>query len=223
LGTLFLDEISEMPPAMQAKLLRVLEERRVRPVGGNQELAVDLRVVAATHRDLEQEVAAGRFRADLFYRIGVLALELPALRERLEDIPLLARHFLRTLGCDLRLPVPEVAEDEYHRLYDHPWPGNVRELRNVMERALLLGEPPSRCLGLRPTPGGARDTPGRTGDLRLASVERRHILAVLRAAGGNKSRAARLLGISRKTLERKLKAWEETPPDCVRGSPGERS
>lgn len=205
-GTLFLDEISEMPAQMQAKLLRVLEDHTIRPVGANQEVAVDVRVVAATHHVLDQEVAAGRFREDLFYRLNVLVLQVPALRQRSEDIPLLARHFLATLAADLGLPVPRYGDAEFELLRNHDWPGNVRELRNAIERSLLLVCPPSRCVRIaRANLSHLR--PDDSTDLRLSTMEQRHIQFVLQTTMGNKSEAARRLEISRKTLERKLKAW----------------
>ncbi len=204
-GTLFLDEIGEMPLSLQAHLLRMLEQRRVRPVGADREVAVDLRVVAATHRNLAEEVAAGRFREDLYYRLNVLRLRLPPLRERREDIPVLVRHFVQCLARDLGREAPPLRAADLQPLMDHPWPGNVRELRNVVERCLLLGTRPARCLDALAPPAGHPDPAG--ADLRLASVERRHILHVLALEGGNKSAAARRLGIARKTLERKLKEW----------------
>jgi two-component system NtrC family response regulator len=206
-GTLFLDEIGEMPIAMQAKLLRVLEERRIRPVGANQEAGVDVRVVAATNRDLFEEVAAGRFREDLYYRLNVLVLRMPPLRERLEDIPVLAQHFLRDLSAEMGIVMPPADTWELEQLCRYHWPGNVRELRNVIERGLLLGRQPSACIGGDRPAGGADAEILEPVDLSLESVEKRHILRVLEAAGGNKSEAARRLGVSRKTLERKLHSW----------------
>jgi DNA-binding NtrC family response regulator len=206
-GTLFLDEIGEMPIAMQAKLLRVLEERRIRPVGANQEVRVDVRVVAATNRDLSEEVAAGRFREDLYYRLNVLVLRMPPLRERLEDIPVLAQHFLQDLSAEMGIVMPPADTWELEQLCHYHWPGNVRELRNVIERGLLLGRQPSACIG-RDRPVEAADAEILEPlDLTLESVQKRHILRVLKAAGGNKSEAARRLRVSRKTLERKLQSW----------------
>jgi len=199
-GTLFLDEISELPPAAQAKLLRVLEERRIRPVGSEQEIAVDVRVIAASNRDLKAEVAAQRFRQDLYYRLQVLEVELPPLRERPDDIPLLLDHFLAQLTPHLGVPplVPDART--LARLADYDWPGNVRELRNLVERSLILGW---FDLGPEPEVGGAAPASGET----LEAVEKRHILAVLAACDGNKSEASRRLGISRKTMDRKCQAW----------------
>jgi len=199
-GTLFLDEISELPAAAQAKLLRVLEERRIRPVGSEQEIAVDVRVIAASNRDLKAEVAAQRFRPDLYYRLQVLEVELPPLRERPDDIPLLLEHFLGQLTPHLGVPplVPDART--LARLADYDWPGNVRELRNLVERSLILGW---FDLGPEPEVGGAAPASGET----LEAVEKRHILAVLAACDGNKSEASRRLGISRKTMDRKCQAW----------------
>ncbi len=202
-GTLFLDEIGELPLAMQPRLLRAIEAHRVRPVGADEEVPVDARIVVATNRCLADEVAAGRFREDLYYRLAVVTLELPPLRERPEDIPLLVRHFVDGLVRKLDLPPPQVHEADLLRLMDHPWPGNVRELRNLVERCLLLGLTPGECL----VPGGARPEED-ADDLRLATLVKRHILRVLRLENGNKSAAARRLGIGRKTLERKLREWE---------------
>jgi len=206
-GSLLLDEIGEMPPGMQAKLLRVLEERAVRPVGGNEQVPVDVRIIAATNRILSEEVAAGRFREDLFYRLNVVALRLPPLRERRADVLPLARHFQERLSAELGLRAPDWDAWDLDQLRRYDWPGNVRELRNVIERCLLLGGHPGRCIGESQTgvPAAREAEP----DLSLAAVQRAHILRVLGVSGGNKSEAARRLGISRKTLERKLKAWGE--------------
>jgi len=207
-GTLFLDEIGEMPFAMQAKLLRVLEEKRYRPVGGSQEIPVNARVIAATNRDLADEVAAGRFRKDLFYRLNVVDLELPPLRERKSDIPWLADHFLEVLSAELSVPKPGLTGWDVELLKSYDWPGNCRELRNVIERSLLLGKPIGHFV-CPSSQGASADHPVATAtdDLSLEAVERAHILRALNAAGGNKSVAARALGVSRKTVERKLKKW----------------
>ncbi len=201
-GTLFLDEISEMPLSLQAHLLRVLEERTVRPVGSNREFAVDVRILAATNRNLADAVAAGRFREDLYYRLDVLTLRVPSLRERREDVPLLMDYFLSLLARDLDIAPPVVGEADLLRLMDYRWPGNVRELRNVIERCLLLGVPPGQCMARRD-----EVVDDEAEDMTLAAVERRHILSILALEKGNKSAAARRLGIARKTLERKLKSW----------------
>ncbi len=207
-GTLFLDEIGEMPLAMQTRLLRVLEHRAVRPVGGNREIPVDTRIVAATNRDLKAEVAAGRFREDLFYRLDVLSIEMPALRERIDDLPQLVDHFANSIAAELGVAAPSIDDAEIRRLKLHDWPGNVRELRNVIERCLLLSRPPSEGLPFnRPPPCESVDATS-SEDLSLETVERRHIQQVLEMQGGNKSAAARLLGVSRKTLERKCRIWD---------------
>ena len=208
-GTLFLDEIGEMPPAMQAHLLRVLEERRIRAVGTNRETPVDVRVIAATNRNLEVEVQRGHFREDLYFRLNVLAIRMLPLRENMEDLPALIRHFVDLLASDLGIPSPELFESEMDRLKGYDWPGNVRELKNVIERCLLMNVPPGDCLERRHPATGATDG-GRLPDLSLATLEKYHILRVLEMKGGNKSAAARQLGISRKTLERKTRAWSET-------------
>jgi len=198
-GTLFLDEISELPLPLQAKLLRVIEERRVRPTGSEREIPVDVRIVAATNRRLSEAVALGHFRQDLYYRLQVVEVTMPPLRERRGDIPELFAHLVMLLASQLGVPriVPD-AEILRH-LQDYDWPGNVRELRNYIERSLIVGAFRWDC-----APASGTDRPM---DDSLESIERRHVLAVLAAAGGNKSEAARRLGISRKTLERKCLAW----------------
>jgi DNA-binding NtrC family response regulator len=215
-GTLFLDEIAEMPLLMQSKLLRVLDDQRIRPVGGNREIPVDVRIVAATHQDLAEAVRAGRFREDLFYRINVLTIRMPGLRERPEDIPALANHFIRNLAEELSLPPIALDEQDIEALTAHSWPGNVREFRNVIERAVLLGQSPARCLqglhgdGAPAAPASVAPGASPGAPLTLASLEKQHILAVLGGCGGNKSEAARQLEISRKTLDRKLQLWGES-------------
>lgn len=215
-GTLFLDEICEMPLGMQAKLLRVLEERTIRPVGSEKELSIDVRIVTATNRTMADEVAAGRFREDLYYRLNVLGLRLPPLRERPSDIPHLARLFVRNLAEELSLPPLQLSDEDMETLSAYSWPGNVRELKNLMERAMLLNRSPARCLDSEQidTPislGETRSELGFPVDMPLAEVEKQHILKVMRATGGNKSEAARRLGVSRKTLERKFKVWDDSP------------
>ncbi len=211
-GTLFLDEISEMPLGMQAKLLRALETKSIRPVGADREVPVNVRVIAATNRQLSVEVEAKRFREDLFFRLNVLAITVPPLRERADDVAELARHFSQELSQQLGVsPVP-LSHEDILKLRDYGWPGNVRELRNVIERSLLLGKLPGDFF----TPeGDARasggSSPGFTLplDWTMAEVEKHHMLQVLESLNGNKSRAAKSLGVSRKTLERKLKAWTQ--------------
>ena len=200
-GTLFLDEVAEMPAAAQAKLLRVLEERRIRPVGSEQEIPVDVRVIAATNRNLKEEVAQQRFRQDLYYRLQVVELNLPALRERPDDIALLARHFIASMAQALNVPPLDLTPRALARMAAYDWPGNVRELRNFIERSLILG-----WFDLGTDDDTGDDGDGASGE-RLEAVEKRHILATLQACHGNKSEAARRLGISRKTLDRKCSAW----------------
>jgi DNA-binding NtrC family response regulator len=199
-GTLFIDEIAEMAPGLQAKLLRVLESGHFRRVGGTQEQHADVRVVAATNRRLEDEMKAGRFRDDLYYRLNVVAITLPPLAARRQDIAELTRHFLssRQLG-----PTPYRIEPEaMTALLHHDWPGNVRELANVLERAQILAE--DHIITLDDLPEGLRRTPPAAGaDPRhLEEVERRHVLAILQEAQGNKLQAAKTLGISRRALYR---------------------
>ena len=210
-GTLFLDEIGEMPLGMQAKLLRVLEERTIRPVGANKEVPVDVRIIAATNRDLEAEVAANRFRQDLYYRLNVLAIRMPALSERMEDIPILAEYFLGKLAAELGIATPQYSPEEIACLRNYHWPGNVRELKNVIERCLLLGKSPSQCIAAESAPVAVAHQI--SDDPSLEVVEKLHILRILDEAGGNKSEASRRLGISRKTLERKLQAWKAADKD----------
>jgi DNA-binding NtrC family response regulator len=206
-GTLFLDEIGEMPLSMQAHLLRSLEERTIRPVGSNREMPIDVRIIAATNRDLGSEVEQGRFREDLYYRLNVLSLRMPALRERREDIGLLAIHFIQTLASELGVEAPQLEERALDRLLDYDWPGNVRELKNVIERSLLLNQSPSLCITGTEIQSGDRRAQQSETSLQLEAVEKRHILKVLDLHSGNKSAAARVLGISRKTLERKAQTW----------------
>ncbi|WP_207061530.1 sigma-54 dependent transcriptional regulator [Motiliproteus sp. SC1-56] len=224
-GTLFLDEIGEMPLLMQAKLLRALEERRIRPVGSERELPVNVRVIAATNRNLEEEVAEGRFREDLFYRLNVLCLRVPPLRERREDIALLVHHFSRHLAESLGLPEIPFSHEDLRQLEAYEWPGNVRELRNMMERCLLLGRLPAEYLASEAAAGEAGQTRGYPTEWSLDEVEKEHILQVLADMEGNKTQAARQLGVARKTLDRKLQAWrgaEDEPdaPDCDRKAAG---
>ncbi|WP_371323965.1 sigma-54 dependent transcriptional regulator [Dechloromonas sp. ZY10] len=201
-GTLFLDEVSEMPAAAQAKLLRALEERRIRPVGSEQEVEVDVRVIAASNRDLKAEVAAQRFRQDLYYRLQVLEVTLPPLRERPADIAPLVAHFMAQLAPSLGMPPLVLDGRTLARMDDYDWPGNVRELRNLVERSLILG-----WFDIGPEPEIGVPASVASLDETLEAVEKRHILAVLAACDGNKSEASRRLGISRKTMDRKCQAW----------------
>ncbi len=208
-GTLFLDEVGDMDPALQAKLLRVLQERVVTPVGGPP-VAVDVRVIAATHRDLPRAVREGRFREDLYYRIGVVPLHLPPLRERLADIVPLAEHFL-ALAAPKEMPPKQLSADAASRLLAHPWPGNVRELRNAMDRvAAMVRRPvvtaPDLAFLQSPDPAAPGEADWLAGDLpgALARVEEAMIRRALRLSGGNRAQAARQLGIHRQLLHAKI-------------------
>jgi DNA-binding NtrC family response regulator len=206
-GTIFLDEIGDMAPALQGKLLRVLQEKVVCPLGGSAAVPVDARVIAATHRNLEALVADGRFRHDLLYRIKVIDIHVPPLRDRPEDIPYLIAHFLDKHGARLGRSRATVAEEALALARQYAWPGNVRELENVIERALALGTGPTitaRDLPEALQPGSPKRPPGRSSGRSLADVERDCILSTLRSVEGNKSAAARVLGVNRKTLYRKL-------------------
>ena len=213
-GTLFLDEIGDISPKLQLDLLRVLEDRRFHRVGGTEPIAVDVRIVAATNRDLRRAVAEGRFREDLLYRLNVIVLQLPPLRERKEDIPLLVEHFLDVLGMEMQRRVEGVASDAMATLMAHGWPGNVRELRNVLERGMVVaqsGAIQARDLGLPPVEaGGGSAAGGAPGGVppTLEEMEKRHIAEVLAHTGGNVSQAARLLGIDRVTLYNKIRKYQ---------------
>lgn len=214
-GTLFLDEIAELPLPMQAKLLRVIEDRRIRPLGSEREIAVDVRIVAAGNRNLASEVAAGRFRQDLFYRLDVMSIAIPPLRARPEDVVPLAEHFSEQLSAQLGLPAVPLSPSLARLLRGHDWPGNARELRNFVERALILGEYPVELLAQAGSPDDDASGADEAGDAAaladdatlLETIERRHILEVLAAERGNRAEAARRLGISRRTLDRKCLQW----------------
>ncbi|MFH0794600.1 MAG: sigma-54 dependent transcriptional regulator [bacterium] len=208
-GTLFLDEVGEIPLSMQVKLLRVLETREFMRVGGQEAITVDVRLVAATNKNLEEEVKAGRFREDLFYRLKVVSFRLPPLRERKPDIPILVRHFVKLIAKENNKPTPEITPEAMQRLVNHPWTGNVRELRNVIESTIVfLNSAAIRLSDLPPTleveapAEGAISFPQ---GLSLEQVEMEFIKRTLDAEGGNRTRAAKALGISRRTLQRKLK------------------
>ena len=208
-GTLFLDEIGELPLPLQSTLLRALEDRRIRPVGSEQEIPVDVRIVAATNRPLAPEVDAGRFRKDLYYRLQVVEINLPPLRAHKEDIGELVEHFIATLAPQLGLPPFQVTAEELAYLRQYDWPGNVRELRNLIERSLILGGLNVSALYQRidKTRGASPPVELPTD---LQTLEKKHILAVLESVEGDKSRAAQLLGISRRTLERRVAEWGST-------------
>jgi DNA-binding NtrC family response regulator len=213
-GTVFLDEVGELPLSLQAALLRVLEDRHIRPVGSEREVPVDVRIVAATNRPLADDVAAGRFRKDLYYRLQVVEIKLPPLRSHKEDIPDLVEHFIATLAPQLGVPPIEVTPDELAYLAQYDWPGNVRELRNLIERSLIVGALNVSALyqGMSRRAPSQAPAPGLTGPTDLQTLEKQHILAVLESVGGDKTRAAQLLGISRRTLERRVAEWAETAP-----------
>ena len=217
-GTLFLDEISDLPPDLQPKLLRALEERKVRRLGGHKEIDIKCRVIAGTNRSLERDVAEGKFRIDLFYRLNVLRLDLPPLRERPGDVELMARHFAVQVAHEHGMPAKEVSPRAMAVLLAHDWPGNVRELKNVIQRAALLGTRPrihadDLAISRRHEPLLATDVEaarhvsippeGKT----LEVIEAEAIGHTLELTGGNRSAAARILGISRPRLLRKVRAY----------------
>jgi transcriptional regulator with GAF, ATPase, and Fis domain len=218
-GTVFLDEIGELPLAVQGKLLRAIEEKVVDRIGGRAPVAVDVRVVAATNKDLKSAVDNGQFRGDLFFRLAVFPIEVPPLRERGEDIILLARHFASEIGRELRGREAQLSPEAIAAIQQHQWPGNVRELENAIERACIISDTlilQPGDLGLMPSPAAAEtleqlDLSGTLSDVAhraLRVVERRKILAALEANNGNKSKTAEDLGVSYKTLLNKIKDYE---------------
>ncbi len=213
-GTLFLDEIGEMPLTTQVKLLRALQERKVRPVGGDREVPFDARIVSATSRDLETDVAEQRFREDLYYRINVIRIHMPPLRARGRDVLLIAEHFVARFAQQFKKPLTGIADDAAEKLLAYPWPGNVRELQNCMERAVALSQ--GETIALADLPVHVREFQGNTFVLPLENplellpmeeVEKRYVLQVLQAVSGSKTQAATALGFDRRTLYRKLKAY----------------
>jgi DNA-binding NtrC family response regulator len=221
-GTLFLDEIGDMSANVQAKLLRALEERRIERLGGNESIPVDVRIVSATHRPLEQEIAAGNFRADLFYRLRVVTIDIPPLRERREDIPVLAETFTRAAAERYGLPLRQVGQSALRRLVDYEWPGNVRELKNTIERAAIMAEGEelrSQDLPDEITPGQEKEIVDAAGSIEngLAvpftaefredrrEFERRYISRCLEHTNGNVTKAAEILGMHRQSLQHKLR------------------
>jgi len=220
-GSIFLDEVSEMSQAMQVKLLRVLQERELMRVGGAEVLRVDVRVLAATNKDLRKEIREGRFREDLFYRLNVVALSVPPLRDRQEDIPLMAQSFLKMFARKNARLISGFTPQALQKLGQYAWPGNVRELMNLVERAVVLSRsvmidaddlvfPMAEPLSALDGHPGIYETPcGGSGNLPLEEVEKRSILESLAASGGNKSEAARRLGITRKTLRKKLAKYDK--------------
>jgi len=210
-GTLFLDEIGEMPLELQAKLLRVLEDKRVDRINDTVSRAVDVRILVATNQDLARLVAEGRFREDLYYRMNVVALEVPPLRRRREDIPVLAEFFIRTYRGPDALRKVRLSKAAARALESYGWPGNVRELRNCIEQALILGD--GRTIRLADLPPQVRASSGGPAEelLPLSEVEKEHIERVLRATGWNKAKSARLLGISKPTLYDKIRNYDLAP------------
>jgi DNA-binding NtrC family response regulator len=212
-GTLFLDEIGEVTPALQVKLLRVLETGIFRRVGGTSDVSVDVRVIAATNRDLEAMMRSGAFREDLYYRLNVFSIQIPPLRDRREDIPLLVDHFIRSSGVVAKRGA-RVSPEAMNVLIRYDWPGNARELQNVLERALILSD--GDVLQPSELPIGVRAAPVRGGNgsarMTLAEAERRYIRQVLGECNGHRQKAARILGISERNLYRKLKELEAEAP-----------
>ncbi len=215
-GTMFLDEIGEMSPSTQAKLLRALQEGEYTPLGSNKVYKADVRVIAATNRDLTQAVKDGQFREDLYYRLNVVNIEMPPLRARGEDIMALAEHFLKSFNQknhrDLRGFTPETRQ----RLLAHPWPGNVRELINVVERAVIMAPGPLIEAGDLPAPlqdGGAGGRAELRAGMTIEDMERALIERTLEATGGNRTQAAEMLGITRKTLQNKIKEYGLPPAE----------
>lgn len=217
-GTFFLDEVGDMSLKVQAKVLRALDEHRFEPVGATQTIQVDVRVVAATNKNLEKEIERGNFREDLFYRLNVIPFTVPPLRERIEDIPMLAAHFLRSFAAAYGRRPKELSNDALEALQGHPWPGNVRELRNLMERIVILY--PQHIVEARHLPIGTRkgvngkaaETSGSLHEVKEAA-ERDYILLKLEETGGNVSRAAELLGLERSNLYRKMKTLGIAPKE----------
>jgi two-component system response regulator HydG len=215
-GTLFLDEIGEISPSIQVKLLRFLQEHEFERVGGNETVRVDVRVIAATNRDLKAEVAAGRFREDLYYRLNVITLRMPALRERPTDVPLLATHFLRKYSAENERQLEGFTDEALACLSGYGWPGNVRELENVIERAVVLSTgkrvgPAELPAHLAPVEVGGIRIPGST----LDEIEHYAITKTLEATGGATSKAAEMLGVSVRKIQYKLQEYQSAPKSNV--------
>ena len=213
-GSIFLDEVSEMSPAMQVKLLRVLQEREITRVGGSEVLKINVRVIAASNKDLKKEMGKGRFREDLFYRLNVVALHVPPLQARRDDIPLLAQHFLNLFAEKNNKSIKGFTPQAMEKLLKYPWPGNVRELMNAVERAVVLSRAEylsADDLSLLMADTAVAETIGQISlpeNVPLEEMEKRTILETLHAVNGNKSEAARRLGITRKTLRAKLEKYQ---------------
>jgi two-component system response regulator HydG len=219
-GTIFLDEIGELPYALQPKLLRALEQKEIKRVGGNETLSADARVLAATNRNLKEEVANRTFREDLYFRVGAIRVAVPPLRDRREDIGPLARHFLSVLAARASRPLPALSPGALDALLSHDWPGNVRELRNAIQRAVVMTDgtqllPPDFSF-LRDDAKGSSIPAVAEGLTRWEQAERTNILAELSRQGGNKTRTARTLGIAKSTLFEKLKKFGIGNPETDR-------
>ena len=224
-GTFFLDEIGEMSPATQVKLLRVLQEREAIPVGGTEAIPVDVRVVAATNRDLEDDIKRGRFRTDLYYRLNVIAIHLPPLRDRRDDIPIFVDAFLKRIAKEHGDELKRLAQDAIDAIMVYDWPGNVRELENALERAVVLTKADAIPLSAIPAKVTERKAEPLVADRAhlnpaLEVIERAYIQWVLQAEGGNKTRAAEVLGIDPSTLYRKLSKYESDAPPAPPASAG---
>ncbi len=206
-GTVFLDEIGDLTPALQAKLLRVVQERELERLGGRVRIPVDFRLITATHRDLEAMVESGGFRRDLYYRLKVVVINLPPLRERLSDLPLLAHHFLRVFSEKLGKPQPHLSRDAMAALMEYPFPGNVRELENVIQGAVALSAGPEITREDLRLVGWGQAAGEEAAPVALRDLERLHIVRILKRVGGNRQAAARLLGIDRTTLYRKMRRY----------------
>jgi two-component system NtrC family response regulator len=206
-GSLFADEVGEIPPATQVKLLRVLQERSFERVGGNRTIAVDVRLISATNRDLAEAVRAGAFREDLYYRLNVVSVQLPPLRSRREDIPALVAHFLARYSAENGEAVREVSREAMDLLMRHSYPGNVRELQNLVERAVVMARGELIAPADLPAELGGADAQDESGSLpqRVGALERAAIARALEQAGGVQSRAAELLGITERNLRYKLR------------------
>ena len=227
-GTLFLDEIGDVSPRMQSQLLRVLQEGEVRRVGGNAAIPVDVRIVAATNRQLENDVAEKRFRADLYYRLNVVTLQVPPLRERGDDVVALARYFAARHAASLGRPVPDIREETLEKIRAYPWPGNVRELENAMARAVAMSQRAVLIPSDLPSPVGESRGGGGTSGVdadwpTLDELQRRYIERVLQKTEGNKTAAAQVLGIDRRTLQRLFARGSLAEESGLDDEPSERS
>jgi len=215
-GSIFLDEVSEMSPAMQVKLLRVLQEREITRVGGAEVIAINVRVIAASNKDLKKEMEQRRFREDLFYRLNVVALQVPALHDRKEDIPILTQHFLEMFATKNKKSIKGFTPQSMEKLVKYAWPGNVRELMNAVERAVVLSraeylDADELALLMADSPNASDlEHPSLPENMPLDEVEKRSILEAISACSGNKSEASRRLGITRKTLRKKLEKYESS-------------